>query len=198
MKVRRYLSRIFKGYLRSNQGDIMMSVIANVKRKGEEMDRMHWNRRNIFVMMAWIALIVILIASFFAEASAKEADDISNVTAQESPVQTPPKQKQPVDPVNLAFCGISIGCIMFGASVNRNRTQRKHLETQIQGLDSFLASTCAVEFHISTDNDNDPMISRVKGIQNGREVKLKEYEEHKHLMVRSFSEIETEVMKLWG
>lgn len=161
------------------------------------MDRIQ-DRRNIFLMIAWVALITIFIASLFAEASAKEVESTTDLSVQESPVQNPPKQKQPIDPFNLAIVGISLGCMMFAASVGRSRLQIKQLETQIQKLVSFLAGSCAVGFHINGCNDNDPMINSVKDIQDGRDVKLKEYEEHKNVMKRSVSDIEAEIMRIWG
>jgi len=161
------------------------------------MDRIQ-DRRNIFLMIAWGALISIFIASLFAEASAKEVESNADLSVQESPVQPSPKQKRHIDPFNVAIVGISLGCMLFAASVGRNRMHRRQLEIQIQGLDSFLTNSCAVGFHITGCNDNDPMMNSVKDIQNGRDIKLKEYEEHKNVMARSVSEIEAEVMKLWG
>lgn len=162
------------------------------------MDRIEWNRKNILVIIIWIALISIFIASLLAEASAKEVEDINNITVQESPVQNLPKQKQHIDPFTIAIIGISLGCMLIASSVHWNMTQRRELEAQIQGLDSFLASSCAVECHINGCNDDDPMVSSVKDIQNGRDMKLKEYEEHKNIMVRSISDIEAEIMRIWG
>lgn len=162
------------------------------------MDRTESSRKDIIMMIAWVALINIFLASLLAEASAKEVESTADLFVQESPVQNPPKQKQPIDPFNLAIVGISLGCMMFAASVGRSRMQIKQLETQIQKLDSFLAGSCAVEFHINGCNDNDPMINSVKDIQNGRDMKLKEYEEHKNIMKKSVSDMEAEIMRILG
>ena len=151
-------------------------------------------------MIACIALISIFIISLLGEASARETENTDDISVQESPVQQPPKQKQHIDPFNLAIVGISLGCMLFAASVGRNRMHRRELETQIQGLDSFLTSSCAVGFRINVNgcNDNDPMMNSVKDIQNGRDMKLKEYEEHKTVMVRSISDVEAEIMRILG
>lgn len=149
-------------------------------------------------MLAWIALISIFVAFLVADASAREVESTADLSVQDAPVQMPPQQKNHVDPLSLAIVGVSLGCMMFAASVNRNRIHRRQLETQIQELDSFLANNCSVGFHINGCNDNDPMVNSVKDIQNGRDMKLKEYEEHKNITVRSISEIEAEVMTLWG
>lgn len=156
------------------------------------------NRSNIFVMIVWITLISIFIATLFAEASAKEVEDINNVTVQESPVQNSPKQKQHIDPFTIAIIGLSLGCMLIASSVHWNMTQRREIEAQISGLDSFLASNCAVAFHVNGCTDNDPMVSSVKDIQNSRDMKLKKYEENKNIMLRNISDIEAEIMRILG
>jgi hypothetical protein len=162
------------------------------------MDRTECNRDHILTVLAWVALISILIVSLLAEASAKEVESTADLSVQESPVQNPPKQKTHVDPFTIAIIGLSMGCMLVASSVHWNMTQRKELGAQIQGLDSFLTSSCAVECLINGCNDNDPMVSNIKDIKNGRDAKLKDYEEHKNVMVRSISEIEAEIMRIWG
>ncbi len=162
------------------------------------MERTLENRRNRSLSIVWTVLVCIFIFSLLAEASAKEVEDINNVTVQESPVENPPKQKQHIDPFTIAIIGLSLGCMLIASSVHWNMTQRRELEAQIQGLDSFLASSCAVEFHINGCSDNDPMINSVKDIQEKRDNKLKEHEENKSVIVRSISDIEAEIMRIWG
>jgi hypothetical protein len=143
--------------------------------------------------------VILLMSIMLNQARAKESEAEDNtVSVQEMPAQQPPKKKQHIDPFTIAIIGLSLGCMLIASSVHWNMTQRRELEAQIRGLDSFLASSCAVEFHINGCNDNDPMVSSVKDIQEKRDLKMKEYEEHKNVMVRSISDIEAEIMRIWG
>lgn len=151
------------------------------------------------MLIAWIALISILLISLLAEASAKEVEDTNNVSVEESsPVQSPQKQKHHVDPFTVAIIGLSLGCMLIASSVHWNMTQRNELGAQIKELDSFLSGSCSIECHINGCNDNDPMMNSVKDMQNGRDMKLREYETHKNMMVKNISDIETEIMRILG
>ncbi|MEW6419932.1 MAG: hypothetical protein AB1480_17760 [Nitrospirota bacterium] len=156
------------------------------------------NRRKIVMMIGLIILIGIFVLLTLNYATANEIEDNPATSIHDTPVQQPLKQNQHIDPFTIAIIGLSLGCMMIASSVHWNMTKRRYLEAQIRDLDSFLASNCAVECHINGCNDNDPMMSSVKDIQNSRDAKLKEYEEHKNVMIRSISDIEAEIMRIWG
>jgi hypothetical protein len=157
------------------------------------------NRRNIILIVTWIFMILILaFLSTPYESMAREVEMKNDLSINESPVQHSPKQKQPIAPFTIAIIGLSLGCMLIASSVHWNMTQRREVEAKIQGLDSFLASSCAVECRINGCNDNDPMINSVKDIQEKRDNKMKEYEEQKSVLVRSISDIEAEIMRIWG
>lgn len=156
------------------------------------------NRKNILVIIIWIALISIFIASLFAEATAKEIEDTENLIVQESPVQQPPKAKHTVDSFTMAIIGISLGCMMIASSVHWHLSERRQLEAKMLYLDTFLKNTCAVDFHITGCKDTDPMMNNAQAIQNSRDMKIKEFEEHRNMMTRSVSDIEAEIMRILG
>jgi hypothetical protein len=157
------------------------------------------NKRSMTLIVIWIIMILILVLLFIPyESLAREVEVTSDSSINESPIQQPEKQKQQMDPFNLSIVGISLGCMMFAASVNRTRTQRRQLEGSIQKYDSFLKNTSAVELYISGCVDNDPMMNSVKDIKEKRDIKINEYEEHKSVIAQSISEIEADIMGIWG
>jgi hypothetical protein len=147
-----------------------------------------------------LVVISLFISSIqtYAAAQENEFEGMDNINVQPSPDQHSQKQKQHTDPFTMAIIGISFGCMMIASSLHWNMTQRKELETQINTLDSFLESTCAVQCNIKGCHGDDQMMDAVEDIKKRRDEKIEGYQNHKDIAVRSISDIENEIMRIWG
>lgn len=147
-----------------------------------------------------LILIGMFLSFFFliALAQAEETDDPFTALGQDKPVQQPQNQSRRLDFFTLGFMGVSIGSMLFASAVHWTYTQRKELEDTIHQLDGFLAHHCAVSFQVSGCGEYDRMIDRMRELGTGRDRRIREYEGEKNSLLKTISEIEDELVKLWG
>lgn len=157
------------------------------------------NKRNIFFIMACLAVISFTALPLLVNASPKELEEMNDAaTVQMLPDKQPDKKKQHTDPFTMAIIGLSFGCMMVASSVHWNLHTRKEIESQISNLGFLLDSTCSVECHINGCTDTDPMMGAVEEIKKKRDESIKKYEFDKNDAQRSVAEIENEIMRIWG
>jgi hypothetical protein len=145
-----------------------------------------------------LASTSVLVASLCTAAAAKEIEEENLVSVKEPSTQPSQQPKQKIDPYTMAIIGMSLGCMCLASSVHWTLDHRKRIEGSIRQLDDFLANNCAVEFHIVGSKDNDPMLHMVKDIQENQCTQLREHADNKDAMVKRVSEIEAEIMRIWG
>ena len=156
------------------------------------------NKRNMIMMVVWVVLTSFATIPFLVEASTSEVDKMDEaVTIQPLPVKQPNKMNH-TDPFTMAIIGLSLGCMMFASSEHWNYHKRKEIELQISDLASLLESTFAIDCHIESGTENDPMMREVEEIEKKRDESIRKYEMDKNEAQRVISDIENEIMRIWG
>ena len=151
-----------------------------------------------FLVFAAIVICFITILAFSPEASAKQVEINNNITLHEPPPQPSEQPKSKSDPFTLAIIGLSLGGMCLASSLHWTQHQRKHLETEIHRLDTFFSSNCAVDLHIAGLGDTETMLRMVKDLQDTKRAQLQESAHENDALIKQISNIEAEIMRIWG
>jgi hypothetical protein len=176
-----------------------VSSIDGARQKGDKVDRIDWNRRNIFVLILWISLIGTVIAPLTAEATAKEAEEAADFQVLESPVHRPPKSKSIIfDSFTVAIVGISLGSMGLISRLHFHHTQLREYETEITALDAFMTKNTAIEVKIHYHNEPEPMAHGLQSLDMESASIIQEIEKRRDNLIKKISTISTEIMHMWG
>jgi len=155
-------------------------------------------KKNMNMMVIGVVLLSIITIPLLVEASTAEVDKIDEaVTIQPLPDKQPTKVTH-ADPFTLAIIGLSLGCMMVASSIHWNNHSRNEIEEQISTLTFLLENTSAIDCRINGSPDDDPMMKAVEDIKKKRNENIKNYETCKNDALQSISEIENEIIRIWG
>jgi len=166
-------------------------------KKGDKMSLGKSTINYMSFMMPFVFTLCISLAHS-QDAIAKQIENDNDITIIEPTARPSEQPKQKTDPFTWAIIGMSLGCMCVASSVHWTLNQRKRIEADIQHLDNFLITSCAVDFHIAGSRDNDPMLHMIKELQENQSTQLQDHASQNDAMVKKISDIESEIMRILG